>query len=279
MPVDGSCVEIDHIIRHLSKKNTVKILKLDFNGSYRLPLSLFSFHQLTELYLNGCVLDLQPSSIGFGSLTTLNMQEIWTCDKTLLRLLSSCPLLKRLTINTDGGTIDESGDLTMADLFECLRGIEYLTVWCFIFLSFLPLPRKLPTTLVHLKHLCMECVCFCHIYALPIFVLLIRSSPNLEKLKLVVTEDEVLNESYMGSSTLEDYSDILLEYLNELEILHLRNIENGLVFVKLILAKSPVLKKVWIFLWDELPKDDKLQISEILLSCPCTSPMVKINVS
>ncbi|KAF5797374.1 putative F-box domain, leucine-rich repeat domain superfamily, F-box-like domain superfamily [Helianthus annuus] len=30
MPVDGSCVEIDHIIRHLSKKNTVKILKLDF---------------------------------------------------------------------------------------------------------------------------------------------------------------------------------------------------------------------------------------------------------
>ncbi|KAJ0562076.1 hypothetical protein HanRHA438_Chr07g0290471 [Helianthus annuus] len=189
------------------------------------------------------------------------------------------PVLMFFHKNSDGGTIDESGDLTMADLFECLRGIEYLTVWCFIFLSFLPLPRKLPTTLVHLKHLCMECVCFCHIYALPIFVLLIRSYPNLEKLKLVVTEDEVLDESYMGSSTLEDYSDISLEYLNELEILHLRNIENGLVFVKLILAKSPVLKKVWIFLWDELPKDDKLQISEILLSCPCASPMVKINVS
>ncbi|XP_021982364.1 F-box/FBD/LRR-repeat protein At1g13570-like [Helianthus annuus] len=144
----------------------------------------------------------------------------------------------------------------MANLFECLRGIEYLIVWCFIFLSFLPFPRKLPTTLVHLKYLCMECVCFCHIYALPIFVLLIRSSPNLEKLKLVVTEDEVLDESYTGSSTLEDYSDILSEHLNELEILHLRNYENGLVFVKLILAKSPILKKVKVSLWDQLAKDE-----------------------
>ncbi|KAJ0714027.1 hypothetical protein HanPI659440_Chr13g0485041 [Helianthus annuus] len=29
MEVDGSCVEIDHILHHLSKKNTLKILKLD----------------------------------------------------------------------------------------------------------------------------------------------------------------------------------------------------------------------------------------------------------
>ncbi|MFS8033686.1 putative leucine-rich repeat domain superfamily [Helianthus anomalus] len=80
MPVDGSCVEIDHIIRHLSKKKTVKILKLDFNGSYRLPVSLFSFHQLTELYLNGCVLDHQPSSIGFGSLTSYNLKHARNMD-------------------------------------------------------------------------------------------------------------------------------------------------------------------------------------------------------
>ncbi|KAI3688364.1 hypothetical protein L1987_82076 [Smallanthus sonchifolius] len=102
--------------------------------------------------------------------------------KTLLRLFSSCPLLKRLTINCDFGTITYSGDSTIADLMECLPGIEYLCVWCYIFLSFLPLPKELPTKLFHLKYLCMEYV-----------------------------------------------------------ILSRKNEENELVFVKLILAKSPVL--------------------------------------
>ncbi|KAJ0562051.1 putative F-box-like domain superfamily protein [Helianthus annuus] len=46
MHIDGSCVEIDHVLLHLSKKKTLKILTLDFYGSYRLPLSLFSLHQL-----------------------------------------------------------------------------------------------------------------------------------------------------------------------------------------------------------------------------------------
>ncbi|KAJ0549176.1 putative F-box domain-containing protein [Helianthus annuus] len=102
MGVDTSCVEIDQIQRHLSKKNTLKILKLDFctggDVEYKLPISLFSLHQLTSLYLSGCALYQQRSFNEFGYLTTLHLESVWMYEKMLLRLLSSCPFLKSLTL-------------------------------------------------------------------------------------------------------------------------------------------------------------------------------------
>ncbi|KAI3688363.1 hypothetical protein L1987_82075 [Smallanthus sonchifolius] len=249
MKVDGSCVEIDNIILHLSKKNTVKILKLDFlyDGyeGYTLPISLFSLHQLTDMHLNDCSLFHERSFNEFGCLTTLHLESVYTYEKTLMRLLSSCPLLKRLTLDSDGATVFDSGRSTIADLFECLPVLEYLSVTFFIVKCFVPnrLPKELPTTLVHLKYLCMDSVCFIHEYGLPFLVLLIRSSPNLEKLKLVMYDDRWLEEDDMGSFTFEYYSDIMFEHLNQLEIVDFSDSENELDFVKLILAKSPVLKK------------------------------------
>ncbi|XP_076923347.1 F-box/FBD/LRR-repeat protein At1g13570-like [Bidens hawaiensis] len=280
MAVDGSCVEIDHIILHLLKNNNVKILKLDFRGGYTLPLSFFSLHHLTEVYLTCCDFCHQPSSSGFRSLTALDLQETWTSEKALLRLLSSCPLLKRLAIMSDHGTIDVSGDSTIADFIECLPVIEYLSIWFSIFSLFRPLLKEVPTTFVHLKYLSMEWVWLKHIYAVPLLVLLIRSSPNLEKLKLeICVDDDLFDKSVTGSVTFKDYSNIMLEPLNELEILHISDAYNELNFVKLILAKSPVLKKVGILLWDWLAKYKKLQISQIILCSPCASPTVKFSVS
>ncbi|XP_076897872.1 F-box/FBD/LRR-repeat protein At1g13570-like [Bidens hawaiensis] len=282
MQADNSCIEVDQIILHLSKKNTVKVLYLHLYGgpkSYRLPLSFFSLHQLTDLYLIGCVLDHQPSSNVFSSLTTLYLLEINTCGKVLLSLLSSCPILKRLTIMSDNGTIDESGDFTIVDLMECVPNFEYLCAVFSIFTCFLPLPKEPTTRLVHLKYLCMELVWLRHKYAIPFLVLLIKSFPNMEKLKLELSIDELFDESETGSSTLEDYSDAMLEHLNELEILYFSNGENELLVVKLILAKLHVLKNVRIRLWDRIREDAKLDISNVLLSFPCASPAVKIIVS
>ncbi|KAI3688365.1 hypothetical protein L1987_82077 [Smallanthus sonchifolius] len=104
-------------------------------------------------------------------------------------------------------------------------------------------------------------------------------SPNLEKLKLEISVDDLFDESEKGSVTLEDYSDFMLEHLNELEILHFSNEDNELAVVKLLFAKSPVLKKARILIWDEFEKDAQLGISEVLLSFPCSSPVVKISFS
>lgn len=97
--IGDKCPELDNIIYHLSKKNTVKKLKFDFEfGAYRLPLSLFSFHHLTDLCLKGCEFVHQPTFNGFRSLTSLSFKFIYISKKSLLCFLSTCPLLKTLTL-------------------------------------------------------------------------------------------------------------------------------------------------------------------------------------
>lgn len=91
------------------------------------------------------------------------------------------------------------------------------------------------------------------------------------------------------SFTLPDHSDIRLEHLIEFKIgnhirywkldSHMSNLKPELELVKLILAKSPVLKKVNIMLSDEFTKDDELEILSLLLSSPPKSPLVKIYLN
>ncbi|GJV88989.1 probable plastid-lipid-associated protein 4, chloroplastic [Tanacetum coccineum] len=80
-------------------------------------------------------------------------------------------------------------DLTIFDLFEFLPVIEHLTI------SVIPVkfyarseavPHELPTSLVHLKYICLEGMCFNSKYGLPFLALLIKSSSNLKKIKIVL---------------------------------------------------------------------------------------------
>ncbi|KAM0045026.1 putative FBD domain, leucine-rich repeat domain superfamily, F-box-like domain superfamily [Helianthus debilis subsp. tardiflorus] len=251
MQVDDSGVEIDHILLHLSKKKTLKMLNLDIIGD------------------------------GYeGCLTTLYLNGLSTYDTTLLRLLSSCPVLKRLMLYCDGGTISDSRRTTIVDLFKCVPMIEFLSVRFFIVTCFVPerLPKVLPTPLVDLKYLCMDHFCFSHKYGLPFLALLIRSFPNLEKFKLVMYEDYWLDEDEMGAYTLEDYSDIMLEHLNEFHILNYRDADDELDFVKFILAKSPVLKKVGIFPCCKFDEDEESKILKSLSLSPCAAPVGQVVI-
>ncbi|KAK9066366.1 hypothetical protein SSX86_013688 [Deinandra increscens subsp. villosa] len=281
MKADESCVEIDHIILNLSMKKTVKILKLELKRRYKLPKSFFSLHQLTDLHLSDCALELQPSFNGFASLTTLYLELLGAFDKTFLHFLSSCPLLKRLTLKCDASTIICVSNFTIVDLFDCLPVIEYLSFWFDIVLCFGAdrLPKELPTTLVHLKHLFIQYISFRHMYGLPFVFLLIRSAPNVEKLKLEMMEETCLEEHEFGSVSLKEYSNIMLERLDELEIINFSNAENELDFVKLILAKSPVLKILRICLSDGFAKDEELRISKTLLRLTGASTVVNIIAS
>nr|XP_043633078.1 F-box/LRR-repeat protein 13-like [Erigeron canadensis] len=74
---------------------------------------------------------------------------------------------------------------------------------------------------------------------------------------------------------LEGYSDIRLEHLYELKIEYFANLSTELEFVKLILAKSPLLKKAKIVLNTKVTKDEVLRI---LLNSPSVSPVVEITV-
>ncbi|GKC21058.1 F-box/FBD/LRR-repeat protein-like protein [Tanacetum coccineum] len=163
------------------------------------------------------------------------------------------------TDELDHGTLVCSKDSTIAKLFDCLPAIESLSCWRGIIECCVEdgVPQELPTALVHLKYLFIEDICFVYDVGLRILVLLIRSSPNLEKLKVE------LFKYLVGASE---------------EVMKFGNRDNELDFVKLILAKSHVLKKVTIFLDEEVDKDEEVQILEILYRSQRASQVVKINV-
>ncbi|KAI7742914.1 hypothetical protein M8C21_008719, partial [Ambrosia artemisiifolia] len=287
MDVDDFYVEINHIILHLVNRNTVKILQLDLAGHYALPLSFCSLHQLTNLSVRNCSFDRLLSFSGFCCLTTLCLQHASINVKTLMCLLSSCPLLKRLTLEYDSDILSDDEDFTIVDtivdLFKCLPVIEYLYVPCYIVGHVVPerLPKELPTTLIHLKFLDIHRALVGHKHDLPFLALLIRSSPNLEKLKLDMYDDrDNFEDNEFSSTTPKDYFDFTLEHLNELELLYFCETDDELDFVKLILAKSPVLKKVRILPCFDKEAESELKefIPKVLLSSPCASPSVKIIV-
>ncbi|XP_071703427.1 F-box/FBD/LRR-repeat protein At1g13570-like [Rutidosis leptorrhynchoides] len=254
-PYDTSfdCVQIDQILLHLSRKNTF----------------------LASSTLNG-----------FGSLTTLCLEYVDICKKVLMQILSNNPLLKSFTMLTGQadtiGIYHDDEYSTINALFQCLPVIEHLTLCVWDIQSFIgeTVPQKLETSLVHLKYLRLERMCFLDNDWLRFLVLMIRSSPNLEKLKIEMLCEDTSHWMYFIEDDIypvrmQDYSDIWLGHLVELEIEDLIIKKPNLDFVKLILAKSPVLKTVRLMSYN---KDAELNLLDALLPSPRASPMVEIVV-
>ncbi|GJX20734.1 F-box/FBD/LRR-repeat protein-like protein [Tanacetum coccineum] len=161
----------------------------------------------------------------FGSLTSLYFHSCNVSSKAIFHLLSNCPLLKRLKLAFD----------TEFRVIEC----------CFQNYAW----RELPTALVNLKCISLFGTVLFDNSHLPLLCHVLRSSPNLEKITLTMYDgwhdpDKSKLESNMG-----DCSDIWLQNLKELNIScfdnsRSNNLEGESRFVKLILAKSPMLKKV-----------------------------------
>ncbi|KAK9052111.1 hypothetical protein SSX86_028739 [Deinandra increscens subsp. villosa] len=165
------------------------------------------------------------------------------------------------------------------ELFTCLPMIEHLTTWAYMVELLVSdwVPEELPTSLIHLRYLCIERMDFDNCNGLDFLRLLMKCSPNLGTIKLEIDRkdhcaeldsDEV--EEY--SATLEEYSDVCLEHLNELDIKNFRNLKPELDFVKFILARSPNLKKVILLTYIN-DKNEELEMSKILLRAPRASPV------
>ncbi|XP_035842711.1 uncharacterized protein LOC110924093 [Helianthus annuus] len=161
---------------------------------------------------------------------------------------------------------------SIMELFKCLPVIEHLTIWARIISMLVQasVPKEPPPLLIHLKYLCIEEVDFADDYGLTFLAVLIKCSPNLEKLKIVSDTKDHCDER--ESVKLREYSHVWLEHLNELEIKYFTNKKQEMEFVKFILAKSPNLKKatlqtIMIF------KSEVMEMLKILLSSPRASPV------
>ncbi|XP_071696079.1 F-box/FBD/LRR-repeat protein At1g13570-like [Rutidosis leptorrhynchoides] len=277
---DDTCVEVDPILRYLSRMNTVKKLRLGNLG--RIPSYIFSLQQLTDLYLHQCCIQKQVTFNGFSSITTLTIDDTKVSKKTLVHLLSKCPLLQTFSLLRGHDQIHCVDDSGLVKLFECLPVIENLTfdLWCIKCVGEHKHPRELATSLYHLKYMCLYGVQFggnFH-YGMPFLALLLRASPNLEKIKLSTFTYTMGEEtdSYVDEEL--DYSDIELKNLSELEIEEICYRKPELELVKFMLMKSPLLKTLKIIPNQLIREDEELEMLNIFRSCPRASPMVEISL-
>ena len=98
LSVHAETAEIDRIALHLARNNCHTIKKFTLACSYKLPLSIFKFYQLTDLHIDVYKFKYDPAFCGFSSLTSLYLQSGIIHKKALLHFLSNCPLLQSLVL-------------------------------------------------------------------------------------------------------------------------------------------------------------------------------------
>ncbi|KAJ9563628.1 hypothetical protein OSB04_008788 [Centaurea solstitialis] len=262
----SSCSLIDQIILYLSKSSTVKkfTLWIEVGDDHKLLPSFFMLQQLTCLNLQNCVFQPPSTFCGFSRLTCLYFHYVSITCEVLLRFLVNCPLLKEFTLTGDEKRLIGRWDSSFVELFECLPLIEYLHMSSYPVQCFAAgdMPQKLPTLLNHLRVLNLAELCFALEVELRSILLLVTSSPNIQEIVMEMYHDpnEAVSQNAMNLLDLQDYSNVNLDHLRELEIRNMSNTKPGLDFVKLILAKAPMLKKVGITVDKQVDMSDEVQM-------------------
>ncbi|KAJ9563627.1 hypothetical protein OSB04_008787 [Centaurea solstitialis] len=277
-----SCDQIDQMILYLSKSSTVEsfTLFIRVGDAHKLLPSFFMLQQLTHLLLLNCAFQPPSTFCGFSRLTRLHFFNVGITCKVLLHFLANCPLLKHFTLFGTEKYLIGRWDSSFVELFECLPLIECLhmnsyPVQCF---ATGDMPQKLPTLVDSLTVLHLTGLCISREVELRSALLLVRSSPNIQKIvmELYHNPNEVVSQNAMNLLDLEDYSNLNLDHLRELKITNISNTKPGLDFVKLILAKAPMLKKVGITVDKQVDTSNEVKMLRDLLEYERASSKAKI---
>ncbi|KAG5521271.1 hypothetical protein RHGRI_033726 [Rhododendron griersonianum] len=128
-------------------------------------------------------------------------------------------------------------------------------------------PTRLPTTLNNLKHNMLKEICFGERDEVSVLICLIRSSPNLEKITI---------EAFPGSTSAipidldfsevhgsHGCSDVSLNQLRKVDMENVSGTKPESEFIKLLLAKSPMLEAMVI----ELNSSQNVVADELRIYC------------
>ncbi|KAD4982993.1 hypothetical protein E3N88_19664 [Mikania micrantha] len=273
--------EFDQILSHLSKGNNVKELALI--SFYHLPISFYSLQGLERIHLENC--DFEPilTFNGFSRLRKMVFINVGISARMLQHFLSNCPLLEEVILRDYGG-LDFAGEIkfTFVEFLQCVPLIKTLEISQYPMKVLLAgaMPHELPTSLDHLKHLQLD-MCIMEQDEISSALCMIRSSPVLEKMVLLMYNKKLpVRQIPNNFLDLENYSDLKLGHLETLEIEMSRKSPLVMDFVKLVMAKAPVLKKVRIQLRGGVSVDDELKMLRGLIRLPFrrASPYAKFIV-
>ncbi|GKD90091.1 hypothetical protein Tco_1365598 [Tanacetum coccineum] len=166
-------------------------------------------------------------------------------SKALEYFLFNCPLLKDVLLYGHGSKKDNAGGnkFTFVELFECAPLIWALSISGYYvkYLAVGGMSQQLPISFANLENLLLA-LRLTDQDEISSALCLIRNSPNLERLTLRFEKSDGQQVS-MNSLGLQDYSAFNFDYLEKLEMLNYSNLDLELEFVKLVMAKSPVLEK------------------------------------
>ncbi|KAJ0642677.1 putative F-box domain, FBD domain, F-box-like domain superfamily protein [Helianthus annuus] len=280
--------EFAQILSYLAGGNTVKeFIFISDKRSFKLPVSFFALQGLEHVHLENCTLEPPLTFNGVSSLTVMNFQNVEVSAQLLQRFISKCPLLQSFILIEVGKGIESvpagGNNFTLVDLFQCvplLVGFG-ITKHYMKYLCAGGMPHRLPASLVHLSYLFLH-VCLVEQNEISSALCIIRSSPVLGKIVFLMDNNDKLPVQQTPADFLDPdgYPDLNLDHLEMLEIYNYSNLPLEMEFVKLIMAKSPVLKKVRIRLNSNVSADEERKMLKdmLLLSFPRASPSAKLII-
>ncbi|KAK1425568.1 hypothetical protein QVD17_20922 [Tagetes erecta] len=202
----------------------------------------------------------------------------------LQQFLPKCPQLKHIILIGEQEDVDFVAEdkFTFFDLLQCVPMIQALGIsdYYMKYLSAGGMPRKLPSSPLHLEHLFLH-VCMTKQNETSSLLCMIMSSPLLVKIGLWVYGDEKLSaKKDVTNLDPNDYPDLKLDHLKTLKIEAASITDFMIDFVKLIMAKSPVLKMVQIKLYDSVSVNEELKMLKDLVQrqFPRASPSANLFI-
>ncbi|KAF7123186.1 hypothetical protein RHSIM_Rhsim12G0067700 [Rhododendron simsii] len=269
-----SCSEIDQLIRFVSS-NDIQDFALDIGQGelYKLPSTLYSCLQLRHLDLSSCMIKPPPGFEGFTRLISLDLCDVVIADDVLSSLISNCPLLVDLTLHSSTGS--HSLEVVGPNL-KCVRCDGHFRSICFTNTS------RLADVCVYLKGERGELRCSEEYIS--ISVMLLDSVPVIESLGL----DFCYVKAFPGGTSdipidldlteVHGCLDVSLNKLREVDMKNVSGTKAELEFIKLLLAKSPILETMLIELNSSLGLVAELRIVKVLTRLRRASPQAEMNL-
>ncbi|EEF47655.1 hypothetical protein RCOM_1465130 [Ricinus communis] len=181
-------------------------------------------------------------------------------------------LLHRAQIRGHGNPEVQNGrKINMLEVFGCLPSIEYLHVdyYLLMILAAGDIPERFLTPFNLLKTLILREISLDEVAEFSLALCLIKSSPHLQKLEISVDECPNINsDGAVEFLAVQNRSDISLDKVQEVEMLDLtgRGLQMG--FVKLLLAKSPMLERMHVHPLQGISTNEELRLlTEITRFC------------
>ncbi|XP_058081639.1 F-box/FBD/LRR-repeat protein At1g13570-like [Magnolia sinica] len=298
LPLDQCGHDIDQWMLFLSEHGIEQLTLGPFmHGNwYVMHSCLFSCLELTDLDLASCEINIPPAFEGFRHLRNLKLCDIILSDDELEQLISKCLLLETLTLDCirlairfkinapnlrylclkieftssafDNEYFQQGGICNLIKAFGSLHHIEKMTLHdeTLQFLRVGNIPDVLPASFLHLKNLSMA-VSFMDSKEVFATFCMLRSSPNLEELEILITKRgiELHNPPLAVFWEAQERLGCLLNHLQTVKMTGIKGKECELSFIRFVLANAPVLGIMSIDIKMEITMVEKLRFLQDML--------------